>query len=389
MNDSSDPVINVFDLIDNYRVIKPIGDGGFGNVYFVRDESTNRAYAMKIAKNQANNQVVDLERDVMEEITGNSCFPFVIKSGCYHKFNYIIMELLGTSLATMRKLSEGKKFTLYTALMVASQTINILEIFHNKGFVHRDVKSSNFLIKQKNPSELCLIDFGLSKRYIDPNTGKPHPKLDRVHFVGTPRYASIRALQNYDVGVVDDLISWFYMVIELSLGHLPWSSLVDRELILAMKLRTPIEQICIGLPSQMINIYKYLEKLTYDDTVDYAFIHAQLFDAIKTLNESNVKELDWVHMPSLTASVCGTPVRRLLSDSLEGRSPEQVDVENSPPKLQPQKSVGRGLERILLPCEDTEQILTNEPFPLSEDDEEQGCCGWICYTWRRLFRQKH
>ncbi|EAY15812.1 CK1 family protein kinase [Trichomonas vaginalis G3] len=382
--------INVFDLIDNYRIIKPIGDGGFAYVFFVRDESTNRAYAMKISKDPMHNQVIDLERDVMEEITGNSCFPVLVKSGYYRKNMYIIMELLGMNLASIRKLLDGKKFSLYTSLVVASQTINILEIFHNKGFVHRDVKPSNFLVKQKNVSELCLIDFGLSKRYIDPNTGKPHPKSDKVRFVGTSRYASINALKDNDVSVCDDLISWFYMIVEQYVGQLPWSSITDKELILAMKIRTPVEELCSDLPQEMINIYKYLETLQYDDVVDYTFIHSQILEAIKNLNESNSKLLDWEQNPAITASIIGAPLKRLLSDTLEGKSPEEVDVENSPSKPPPKPPV-RGIERELLNADDVNDTINdinNQTPILMTDQAETGCCCCSCYAWRILFHRK-
>jgi serine/threonine protein kinase len=47
-----------------------------------------------------------------------------------------------------------------------------MESMHNRGFIHRDIKSDNFLIGLKeNISKIYAIDFGLSKRYLHPKTG--------------------------------------------------------------------------------------------------------------------------------------------------------------------------------------------------------------------------
>jgi len=41
--------------------------------------------------------------------------------------------------------------------------------FHEKMFVHRDIKPENFMIGSgKKSGDIYMIDFGLSKRFIDP-----------------------------------------------------------------------------------------------------------------------------------------------------------------------------------------------------------------------------
>lgn len=48
--------------------------------------------------------------------------------------------------------------------------IERLEVLHNKRIIHRDIKPENFLIGQGAECRLVyLIDFGLSKFYIDNN----------------------------------------------------------------------------------------------------------------------------------------------------------------------------------------------------------------------------
>lgn len=67
-----------------------------------------------------------------------------------------------------------------------------IEYVHQCGFLHRDIKPENFLIGiGKNIGTIYLIDFGLSKRYKDPRSGKHIPYKDNKELTGTARYASL------------------------------------------------------------------------------------------------------------------------------------------------------------------------------------------------------
>lgn len=69
-----------------------------------------------------------------------------------------------------------------------------MESIHNRGFLHRDIKSDNFLIGcQDNISKIYAIDFGLSKRFIHPNTHEHIPMKKHKGLIGTARFASINA----------------------------------------------------------------------------------------------------------------------------------------------------------------------------------------------------
>jgi serine/threonine protein kinase len=81
------------------------------------------------------------------------------------------MTILGPNLTQLFNFCE-KKFTLKTILIIAIQTIERLEYMHDIGYLHRDLKPENIMIGQgKKAGIVHLIDFGLAKRYIDPNSG--------------------------------------------------------------------------------------------------------------------------------------------------------------------------------------------------------------------------
>ena len=58
--------------------------------------------------------------------------------------------------------------------------------------MHRDIKPDNFLIGVgKTQQNIFIIDFGLSKRFKEPRTGRHIPYKDNKQLTGTARYASL------------------------------------------------------------------------------------------------------------------------------------------------------------------------------------------------------
>jgi hypothetical protein len=63
---------------------------------------------------------------------------------------------------------------------------------------------------------------------------------------------------------------------------LPWQNLDARdkkekyEKILEKKLTTPVEDLCRGLPEQLMTVLRYIRKIYFDEKPDYEFIRKQL-----------------------------------------------------------------------------------------------------------------
>ncbi len=62
--------------------------------------------------------------------------------------------------------------------------IEDLENLHQLGYIHRDIKPENFVVGNDGNSHIVfLIDFGLSKKYLDEN-GRHIPYLENKGLVG-------------------------------------------------------------------------------------------------------------------------------------------------------------------------------------------------------------
>ncbi|EAY16848.1 Casein kinase I, putative [Trichomonas vaginalis G3] len=203
------------------------------------------------------------------------------------------MEILGPSISNILKLIHDNRFSFSTTIRTIYHMLKCIESFHIFGLIHRDIKPGNILTREGHEHPLCLVDFGLSHVYIDPNSGKILPPRKRLGFRGTKVYASIYAHQNEDLGRRDDLLSWFYVSMELLVGSLPWRGKTDKYEILQMKLNYNVQEAIGNKVPELVTIYNLLSRLSFADTPNYAQIYQLLDTAMKRNHISMDDPYDW------------------------------------------------------------------------------------------------
>ena len=277
-------------MIEEYRVDQHIGHGGYGEIYSVLDTKSEKMYAMKVEMKSAGKQGLEQEVNFFRKLKPSLLFPEFVYFNSNSEFRFLVMELLGPSLSKMRRILPNRRYSPACAIRLGLHMLKCIEVFHEQGYIHRDIKPGNFLIRANLDDPVCLTDFGLSKPYIVNN--KHIPFREQAGFVGTCKYASIHAHEGRELSRRDDLLSWFYSIIELAESRVPWPGNRDRDRTFYMKKSTKPEQLCRALPLEFADIYNSLIALEFDQKPDYALLKHLLNEAMKKVDASE-KRYDW------------------------------------------------------------------------------------------------
>ncbi|VDN06386.1 unnamed protein product [Thelazia callipaeda] len=155
-----------------------------------------------------------------------------IDDGRFEDHVFIVMTLLGKDLSKLRREQKSQNFSINTSLRVGLLTLSAIRELHHISVISRDIKPSNFALGlNEDHRNIYIFDFGLARFYRDQD-GSILPIRHHLGFRGTTRYASLRAHERLELGIVenrilgrtDDLESWIYVMVELSSGTLLWKT---------------------------------------------------------------------------------------------------------------------------------------------------------------------
>ena len=211
------------DHIGHYKLIEPIGEGGFGSVWLAEQEHpVRRQVALKILKLGMDTLEVvhrfEQERQALA-LMEHPGIAQVFDAGAT-KFGrpYFVMEVVRgskiTSFCDEHQLTTAERITLFIEVCHAIQHA------HQKGIIHRDLKPSNVLVSMHDGRPVPkVIDFGIAKATQQRLTEKTLI-TEAEQMIGTPLYMSPeQAAGSADIDIRTDIYALGAILYELLTGH--------------------------------------------------------------------------------------------------------------------------------------------------------------------------
>jgi eukaryotic-like serine/threonine-protein kinase len=213
-------------VAEKYEVLSEVGHGGMSIVYKARHELMDRIVAIKMLQAALVNDQTSIKR-FQQEAQAASCLthPNVI---AVHDYGlapsgqpYLVMDFLqGESLADVIKRDnhvEGVR-----AANIFIQACDALEHAHQKGVLHRDLKSGNIMLTEFEGHQdvVKVVDFGIAK--LMPNSGKQIQNLTQTgEIFGSPIYMSPEQCLGQQLDSRSDIYSMGTMLYEALTGLPP------------------------------------------------------------------------------------------------------------------------------------------------------------------------
>ncbi|MCK4403561.1 MAG: protein kinase [candidate division Zixibacteria bacterium] len=202
--------------ISHYKVLEKLGEGGMGVVYKAEDTKLKRTIALKFLTPQVLGAEEEKARFVNEAQAAaaldhpNICTVYEIDEAEGHTF-MSMAYLEGQSLKD--KVKSGR-LKLEEALDIVVQVAEGLREAHEKGIVHRDIKSANVMVTEKGQAK--IMDFGLAKLAGGTQLTKTGTTM------GTVAYMSPEQAKGEEVDHRTDIWSLGVVLYEMVTGQLPF-----------------------------------------------------------------------------------------------------------------------------------------------------------------------
>lgn len=252
-----------------YQIKEKISAGGYGAVYKVSgDDKGGGKLVMEI-------QILEAAKN--EEQSKRKHFPSLFDQKKLHDRMFIVMTLLGESLADIKRRRQERIFSQNTGYYCAQECLEAIRDLHNLGFVHRDIKPANFVIGQRrkqNFNMVFMVDFGIAREFKDKQGSMKTPR-EKTKFKGTVRFAPLATHKQKELGRKDDCESWIYMIVDmLDRKRLPWQEVDERKRVEEMKAKAMAnpKQLFSEEQRELAHIVDYLTKQHYVDVLDYVWM---------------------------------------------------------------------------------------------------------------------
>ena len=188
-------------LAGRYRVVRPLGAGGMGQVYVAVQERLGREVALKVLKGGLGQDPQGRERFQREA----RALAQLSHAGVVSVFDFdvdddgrcfLAMELVAGDTLRQRLRARGR-MPWAASIPIVRAIAAALAAAHRVGVIHRDLKPENVMMTEPPSSSVKLLDFGVAKL-----AGVGETNLTGTgNIIGTPGYIAPEVVME---GITDD-----------------------------------------------------------------------------------------------------------------------------------------------------------------------------------------
>jgi serine/threonine protein kinase/Tol biopolymer transport system component len=218
----------------HYEIVALLGAGGMGAVYKAKDTRLGRMVALKIplqgtlADEAARTQLLREAQNA--SALNHPHIATIYEVGEDGDQVYIAMELVEGR--PLKELVPPDGMALETIIRYGTQIADAVAHAHERGIVHRDLKTANVVITLQCQAK--VLDFGLAKRLsaaeLDEVTRSQKSLTDGDSAVGTLQYMAPEVLRGEPTDVRSDLWAFGVMLYAMAAGTLPFQGRTEYEL---------------------------------------------------------------------------------------------------------------------------------------------------------------
>ncbi|MEU2660617.1 protein kinase [Streptomyces sp. NPDC007325] len=212
-----------------YQLRDLLGEGGMASVYLAYDSALDRQVAIKTLHTELGREQSFRERfrreaqavaklshtnivsvfDTGEDTLDGGLMPYIV-------MEYVEGQPLGSALAA--DVRQYGAMPADKALKVTADVLAALEVSHEMGLVHRDIKPGNVMMTKRGVVK--VMDFGIARAMQSGVTSMTQTGM----VVGTPQYLSPEQALGRPVDARSDLYSVGIMLFQLLTGRLPFDA---------------------------------------------------------------------------------------------------------------------------------------------------------------------